>query len=186
MRKPAQDDDIERSSFHSSQSQTSKMHTFTALNIVVFCIALLLGTAAAQNKFNAFKSYRNEKVKPPHYGAKLKNNHPIDEYLNGDQVRMMKHRKSQSHHPDAVYKETWSGFDKPSRKLNAQIVEEKSETSVKLTTSDYLKLLCLVSIVGSVAWVCYMLVHRQHSVRKSASNTKVMSANSGDIEMATA
>lgn len=157
------------------------MKTITALNIIILCIAILLGSAAAQNKFNAFKSYKNEKVKPPHYGTKLKNSHPINEYLNGDQVRMMKHRKSQSHHADAVYKETWSGFDKPSRKLNTQIVGEKSEMNVQLTTSDYLKMLCLVSVVGSVAWVCYMLVHRQKSVKKSAADMKV---GAGDIETA--
>jgi len=152
-----------------------------ALNVAILCLVLLAGTANAQNKFNAFKSYKNAKVKPPHYGTKIKNNHPINEYLNEDQSRMMKHRKSQNHHPDAVYKETWSGFDKPGRRLKEQVVDESAEGKFVFSLSDYLRWLLLMSVVGSVAWVCYMLVHRQHSVRKSASNVKV-GQDGGDIE----
>ncbi len=149
------------------------MLTILSCSILIICVIILTRTSEAQNKFNHFKSYKDSKVKPPHYGMKVKNSHPIHEYLNEDQKRMMKHRKSDVHHPDAVYKETWSGFDKSTRRLRIEsVIDENTEKPRVMSSSDYLKSICLLLVVGSVAWICYMLIHRQNSARKSVSSVK--------------
>ena len=148
---------------------------------IALCVLMV---ASAQNKFNAFKNYRNEKVKPPHYGSREVIRHPIHEYLSEPQKRMMKHRKSSSHHPDAVYKENWSGFDKPNRKLTGIISHDNlpQQQDIEIDSSDYLRWLCLILVGGSVGWTFYMLIHRQTTSPKTGSNPNF--PTSEDIEAA--
>lgn len=151
--------------------------------LLVLCALML---ALAQNKFNAFKSYRHEKVKPPHYGTKEVIRHPIHEYLSEPQKRMMKHRKSAVHHPDAVYKEGWSGFDKPNRKL-AGIIQRETfprHQDIEVDNSDYLRWLCLILVGGSVCWTLYVLVHRQATSPKINNNNTSQCPSVDDIEAA--
>jgi hypothetical protein len=139
--------------------------------LLVLLCAVLASLTDAQARFNAFKSYRNEKIKPPHYAKKEITRHPIHEYLSDNQVRMMKHRKSERHHPDATYKETWSGFDKD-RRLEEILTSPESEESSPTFNSAYAVALCLVFMLGSVAWVAYIFFNRQHSVRKISAAVK--------------
>lgn len=142
------------------------------LLVIVVLLSVIL-MISAQNKFNAFKSYRNEKVKPPHYGTQEVIRHPIHEYLSEPQKRMMKHRKSNSHHPDAVYKDTWSGFGKPNRKLAGIIANNNlpQHQDTELESSEYLRWLCLVFVCGSVGWTVYLFMHRQYASPKGRNHT---------------
>lgn len=144
------------------------MYTFVAIFLLVFVLALTSG----ENRFNAFKSYKNERIKPPHYAKKEVNRHPIHEYLSDNQLRMMKHRKSKNHHPDAVYKESWSGFDKDSRRKLDTLSEENTIEGQSILDSEYLRWLCLAFVCGSVAWLVYLLYNRQYANRKISAATK--------------
>ena len=136
----------------------------------------------AQSDFNAFKSYKDAAVKPPHYGKKLKIMHPAHEYLSENQLRMMTHRKSKNHHPDAVYKETWTGFDKANRKLEELLQSNAVETE-EIPTGEYLRWGCFVVVLCSVGWMCYLLVHRfQHSRHTHHANSVKYSLEK-DLEM---
>jgi hypothetical protein len=84
---------------------------------------------------------------------------------------MMKHRTSGRHHPDATYKENWSGFDKD-RRLEEILTSPESEEGSSSFNSAYAVALCLVLMLGSVAWIAYMYFNRQHSVRKISAAVK--------------
>lgn len=154
--------------------------------VCYFTVTLsVLAMVSAQNKFNAFKSYRHEKVKPPHYATREVIRHPIHEYLSEPQKRMMKHRNSNAHHPDAVYKENWSGFDKPNRKLadsNSHNNHLPQQQDIDIDNSDYLRWLCLISVAGSVGWMFYMLLHRQATSPKRSETPPFPTAE--DVEAA--
>jgi hypothetical protein len=128
---------------------------------------MLAVLAQSQVRFNAFKSYKDERIKPPHYAKKEVNRHPINEYLTGNQLRMMKHRNSERHHPDAVYKENWSGFDKDRRKLRDALLEtEVAQSQPSIFNSEYLRWLCFILVGSSVGWIAYLFASRQYADRK--------------------
>jgi hypothetical protein len=65
-----------------------------------------------QAKFNRFRSYQNEKVKPSMY-SKRSRHHDVSEYLSPNQKYMVSHQKKDS--PDVMFRSGWSGFDKTGR-----------------------------------------------------------------------
>lgn len=134
---------------------------------VVIALAVLIAVTNAQSRFNPFKSYKDERIKPPHYAKKEVNHHPIHEYLSGNQLRMMKHRKSNKHHPDASYKENWSGFDKERRKLEGPLMETDGvEEQASILSPEYLRWLCFALVGCSAGWIVYLFVNRQYTTRK--------------------
>lgn len=134
---------------------------------VAIVLAVLSVLTNAQTRFNPFKSYKDERIKPPHYAKKEVNRHPIDEYLSGNQLRMMKHRKSNKYHPDASYKENWSGFDKERRRLVGPLMEtDGADEQPNILSPDYLRWLCFALVGCSAGWIVYLFVNRQYTTRK--------------------
>mmetsp|Transcript_31785 Transcript_31785/g.53617 ORF Transcript_31785/g.53617 Transcript_31785/m.53617 type:complete len:180 (+) Transcript_31785:63-602(+) len=139
--------------------------------------SLLIANVGNTQEFNAFKSYKEAKVKPPHYGKLEKRSHPMEEYLTGPQMRMMKHRKSRKKHRDSVlYHEKWSGFhvDSTDKRLLQQ--EEKEEhiinnfhpVNVQIET-EFMRWSCLVFVIASFGWMIYMFLHRYYHSRATAT-----------------
>lgn len=62
-----------------------------------------------QAKFNRFRSYANERNKPPMY-SKTSRHHAVSEYLSPTQKYMVSHQRRDT--PDVMFKAGWSGFDK--------------------------------------------------------------------------
>jgi hypothetical protein len=131
------------------------------------------------DEFNAFKSYRSEKIKPPQYGRKEKRNHPIHEYLSGPQKKMLKHRTGRIAHPDAVFRKDWSGFDKGRRFLLMEVIGTKEDPPV--SNFEYIRWVLLSAVVLSVGWLFYLLVQRQTMVRKNSIPSK-LSEEKGQVE----
>ena len=65
-------------------------------------------------KFNIFKSYEKEKIKPPQYGKKNLRHHDIKEYLDPKQLIMYKKRYSSNNNLESsdLFDSNWSGFEK--------------------------------------------------------------------------
>ena len=66
-------------------------------------------------QFNVFKSYKDAKVKPKRYGAKIQKNHDVTEYLNDNQMKMYKSRYGPNQAGEE-FDNNWSGYDKGARK----------------------------------------------------------------------
>ena len=132
---------------------------------LIFC--LLLHCTKSQSEYNLFKSYKDADIKPHHYGKNLRRQHPIEEYLTGNQIRMMKHRKSKSIHSDAKFKSNWSGIqNKDNRKLNELVNDVKELTMMKNNLSSYsIRCMWLFIIFCSIGWLCYILYNRNHNLR---------------------
>lgn len=163
----------------------------TFARIVFLCIVLSLLYVNSAQEFNAFKSYKNAKQRPPHYAIKEKKRHPIHEYLSKEQIRMMRHRESTQNHPDATYKESWRGFDSPkyrNRKLEAKNDGYESTDSTLgggMAGDYYLRWLCLAFVLGGIVWLCYFLYHRcVHLNNSSSLGTKSSAELLHDIELA--
>ncbi len=58
--------------------------------LIVCCI---LWVSSNGQKFNAFKSYKDAKIKPKHYGRTEQRSHPIEEYLSDNQIKMLRSRR---------------------------------------------------------------------------------------------
>lgn len=69
--------------------------------------------------FNVFKSYKDEQVKPKRYGKRLQKTHPIEDYLDETQLKMMRSRKSAQNSVGETFTDQWSGFDE-SKKSRAR------------------------------------------------------------------
>ena len=142
------------------------------MKFVILILGILIAVVCAQKQFNAFKSYRHAKVKPPHYAKKEVRNHPIYEYLSENQERMMNHRQNKKDHKDATFKHNWTGFDKDRRKLE-NIPNDTSNIEVDSTSSfDYLRWLCLISVISSVCWIIYLFTSRRYYEGKISAAVK--------------
>jgi len=62
-----------------------------------------------QNKFNRFRSYQNERVKPPGYSSS-NSRHAVSEYLSPVQKYMVSNQRRDV--PSNMYDSNWSGFNK--------------------------------------------------------------------------
>lgn len=82
-----------------------------AFNILCLAVLLLSFFASPSNaqKFNAFKSYKDAAVKPANYGRVQRRNFPIEEYLSGNQMKMMMARRGKDR-PEDTFDNNWSGF----------------------------------------------------------------------------
>lgn len=86
------------------------------LLVLSFLICIIVRVDAQE--FNVFKSYKDAKIKPKRYGAKIQRNHDISEYLNENQMKMMMSRNG-ANKPGEVFDNNWSGYDKTSRVTSA-------------------------------------------------------------------
>lgn len=148
---------------------------------IIILLGLLLITINSQSDYNLFKSYKDSTNKPHHYGKKLRNEHPVEEYLTANQIRMMKHRKGKVTHKDAKFKSNWSGIteNKNIRKLD-EIVHAVKELTVMNNNISYysIRWMWLFIIFCSIGWLCYILLNRYQTVRnKSLLPTKTSISN---------
>jgi hypothetical protein len=75
-------------------------------------LILLLGCSwfvTEAQQFNVFKSYKDAKVKPIQYGKVIKDNHPVTEYLDDKQMKMLRERNGPVT-SENVFDNKWSGF----------------------------------------------------------------------------
>ncbi len=72
-------------------------------------VVLILTVPSGAQKFNAFKSYKDAAVKPANYGRVERRNFPIEEYLSGNQMKMMRSRRGADRSED-MFDNSWSGF----------------------------------------------------------------------------
>jgi hypothetical protein len=65
-------------------------------------------------KFNTFRSYEKEKIKPPQYGKKNLRHYDVKEYLDQKQLLMYKKRYSSNNDLESsdLFDSNWSGFEK--------------------------------------------------------------------------
>ncbi|RYG93935.1 hypothetical protein EON65_58215 [archaeon] len=94
-----------------------KMHLCFLVALLVLNVFLASG-----QKFNAFKSYKNARVKPRNYGSVERRDHDIGEYLTVEQIRMMRKRKGRDEPEDM--------FD-PSKPIGV-----RTDTSRRLTEAN--------------------------------------------------
>lgn len=79
------------------------------MTVIKFLFFLcILAYSAAQN-FNAFKDYKDAKVKPKQYAAK-NTDHDIEEYLTPLQQKMLRARTGKDT-SDVMFDNKWSGFN---------------------------------------------------------------------------
>lgn len=83
----------------------------SAFNIIYLALLLfsLLALPSNAQQFSAFKSYKDAAVKPANYGHVERRNFPIEEYLSGNQMKMLKARRGRSR-PEEMFDNNWSGF----------------------------------------------------------------------------
>lgn len=78
--------------------------------IDVFMVIFMVNyVTIGQEKFNTFKSYSNKKIKPNNY-SKKNLRHEIQEYLDENQLKMLKKRKGKDDIVD-MFDNKWSGFN---------------------------------------------------------------------------
>lgn len=94
---------------------------------LILLISCLLTNVVEGQKFNAFKSYKDAKIKPKHYGREEQRTHPIEEYLTSNQMKMMRARKG-GDTADNSFDNNWSGFD-TFKKIRQQRGGRKSATA---------------------------------------------------------
>lgn len=73
-----------------------------------FILSMLISYVACQ-RFNTFKSYKDAAVKPANYGKVIQKDHPITEYLDSKQLKMLQERTGPVT-PDNSFDNSWSGF----------------------------------------------------------------------------
>ena len=95
---------------------------------------LVLFNLVHSQKFNAFKSYKDAKVKPRHYGKGDQRTHPIEEYLTDNQMKMMRARKG-GDTEDNSFDNNWSGFA-TFQKLRKPGISKAKKIAKQLTTDD--------------------------------------------------
>ena len=163
------------------------------LVLILFLGIISVVTAHNGKSFNRFKSYRDAKHKPIHYGKKPKINHPIHEYLSDIQKDMYKIRRSSTNKQEHMFDHKWTGFhdksqavrERDNRRLddimlqrqplnrtrkvkpqlrNRGIVEEED---TKITGSDYLRWIFFLFVTGSIGWIFYLFENRKHVVRRA-------------------
>jgi hypothetical protein len=122
-------------------------------------------------QFNAFKSYKDSNVKPPHYGTTRKSSHPEGEYLSTPQKRMSKHRKSRGNlKGGVVYKEGWTGnHNSPdySRKLLSDVSGGSGASGGEgLDLVQWIPWICVFIVFGGLLYVLSV-------VRDAIKNTNV-------------
>mmetsp|Transcript_35627 Transcript_35627/g.70840 ORF Transcript_35627/g.70840 Transcript_35627/m.70840 type:complete len:160 (+) Transcript_35627:114-593(+) len=133
--------------------------------IILLALLSMATLGIGQRQFNSFKSYKDAKIKPPHYSKIIKRNHPMNEYLSESQLRMMKHRTSQRHHPDSTFKENWTGFDKNRRKLDGTLSPDDAFVEGSLN-SAVLMWSSMMFVLGSLCWTVFLLLDRQRTEKK--------------------
>lgn len=76
---------------------------------VIFIVLVLSVVIYAQDKFNIFKSYSDKTIKPDNYSKKYLR-HDIHEYLDENQLKMLRKRTSKDE-PNDMFDKNWSGFN---------------------------------------------------------------------------
>lgn len=153
------------------------MHRFCIL-IFSFCVAIF-AISATDNKFNRFKSYKDSKYKPIHYGNTEQRNHDVEEYLSPIQKDMYNIRKSPNR-AEHMFDSKWSGFHNKSAKKRAalrmgktrQLQHHDDSTSTEQGAAgfsfidfDYVQWGFFLFIGGSIGWVFYILESRKNLAR---------------------
>jgi hypothetical protein len=131
-----------------------------------FALAICLCVVQAQ-QFNAFKSYKESGVKPPHYGTTVKRSHPEEEYLSIPQKRAMRHRKSKGNLKGGVtYTDTWTGNHNSPNYSRKLYTETEGLGFVQW---------CLFAVVGSLLFALSLVRERHQS--KALSAKEIAPAN---------
>lgn len=81
-----------------------------AMIALFYALLLLCVVLATSQTFNAFKSYKDAKVKPKNYGMQIQTYHPTEEYLDETQMKMLSMRNSKNIPAGAALTDNWSGF----------------------------------------------------------------------------
>jgi hypothetical protein len=83
------------------------MRGVVTIQILLFCVVCV--NIAFGQKFNVFKSYKDAAVKPRNYGKIIQRDHPVTEYLDERQMKMMQGRNGPDT-PENEFDNNWSGF----------------------------------------------------------------------------
>lgn len=97
----------------------NKIHTL----VLLLCISSVL---VLSQEFDAFKSYKDAKKKPPQYSDKIKT-HDIDEYLTKQQLEMKNFRDGKD--SNTRFDGKFSGFDQGwsvKRLRGSRVMKEES------------------------------------------------------------
>lgn len=83
------------------------MRSFLSVLLLVLTISWLPYHQC--QKFNIFKSYKDATVKPDNYGKVIRKDHPVTEYLDSKQLKMLRERTGPDT-ADNTFDNHWSGF----------------------------------------------------------------------------
>mmetsp|Transcript_22416 Transcript_22416/g.24500 ORF Transcript_22416/g.24500 Transcript_22416/m.24500 type:complete len:226 (-) Transcript_22416:3743-4420(-) len=90
-------------------------------------------------KFNIFKSYKDAAIKPDNYGKVIQREHPVTEYLDSKQMKMLRERNGPIT-PENSFDNKWSGFKDKSvlmqNKLNKRAGKKQRRKSKSKETTE--------------------------------------------------
>lgn len=113
-------------------------------NHMMMIVSLLILTLVSipyiqSQKFNIFKSYKDAAIKPDNYGKVIQREHPVTEYLDSKQMKMLRERNGPMT-PENSFDNKWSGFKDKSvlmqNKLNKRNGKKRRKSQSKASETD--------------------------------------------------